>query len=104
MGLCHADQPPVLLFFALMAGAEDLLRRCEQRLESEFGPIDARDATYDFDLLTDYYAREFGLGLRKRLVTVEPLIAPEALVQADGRRRLREEWPAILLFSSTAPI
>jgi hypothetical protein len=78
-------QTPVKLFFALMAGSETLLKQAEERLETEFGPVDLRDDTFSFDPLTSYYASEFGEGLLKRIVAVEPLVAPERLVDIKIR-------------------
>ncbi len=68
-----------------MAGSEALLKSAEARLEAEFGPIDLRDETFAFDPLTPYYASEFGQGLLKRILSVEPLVAPERLVDIKIR-------------------
>ena len=81
MGRREEHQPPVKLFFALMARDEALLRQCAARRGEEFGPLDLCDAPYDFDPLTDYYAAEFGRELRKQIVSVGPLVAPERLAE-----------------------
>lgn len=85
MGRREEHQPPVKLFFALMAREEAVLLECAARLAAEFGPVDLRDAPYDFDPLTDYYAGEFGRELRKQIVSVGPLIAPDRLVEIKIR-------------------
>lgn len=80
MGLPQADQPPVQLFFAIMATTPERIATCEEKLAARYGTVAMRDEAYAFDPLTDYYAREFGVGLVKRLVAMERLMAPEALV------------------------
>lgn len=88
MGQLRETQIPVKLFFALMTADPALFDQCEAALTAEYGPLDLRDEIYDFDPLTDYYAEEFGTGLRKRMVAAERLIPPENLV--DIKRRTNE--------------
>lgn len=88
MGAAEEHPPPVRLFFALMTAEAALFDRAEAALAEAYGPIDERDETFDFDAFTDYYAAEFGTGLGKRLVSVEPLIDPVRLV--DIKRETNE--------------
>ena len=81
MGEPNPQQPPVKIFFAIMAADDAMFTSAETRIEERWGAVDLRDDAYDFDPLTDYYATEFGTGLRKRIVSVEPLARPEALVE-----------------------
>jgi len=85
MGRCRETQPRVKLFFALMTRRAELFQECERELAEEFGPMDPRGEPYDFDQFTDYYAEEFGTGLRKCFVAVKELIAPEELVAVKRR-------------------
>ena len=74
-----------------MSAREDLLGRTEKLLEMEFGPVDLRDAVYDFDPMTDYYAGEFGRGLRKIIFSLEETIPAEKLVEVKIRTNEIEE-------------
>ncbi|MBN1867515.1 DUF4416 family protein [Candidatus Sumerlaeota bacterium] len=85
MGRCREDPPKVRLFFALMTGDPRLFDDVETRLESEFGPIALRGEDYDFDPFTDYYAAEFGRGLRKRFMSPRDPIEPERLTAIKRR-------------------
>ena len=85
MGERHEQQPPVQLFFALMAGKEELLEKCERDLAALYGEIAVRSEIFPFDPFTDYYAKEFGAGLVKRIVSVVPLIGAEDLVAVKIR-------------------
>ena len=84
MGQCK-PQPPAKLFFALMARSAELFAECEKRIEADYGPIDLRTETFSFDPYTDYYSREFGTGLLKRIVALEKLIQTEDLVDVKIR-------------------
>lgn len=85
MGQLREAQLPVKLFFALMGPSLQLLGECEGILAAEYGPLDLHDEVYEFDPLTDYYAKEFGTGLLKRIASAERLIAPEDLVSVKRR-------------------
>jgi hypothetical protein len=50
----------------------------KRRLVEEWGPVDLESQAFDFDL-TDYYEPEMGPDLRRRFMSFETLIAPEAL-------------------------
>jgi hypothetical protein len=102
MGERHEPQPPAKLFFAMMAGDPALLEECERDLAALYGPSDLRGDVFSFDPFTDYYAREFGTGLVKRIVSVEPLISAEELV--DVKIRTNEmEWDFAARVGEMAP-
>lgn len=79
MGQHHPDQPPVALFFAVMAREDADFARTEEALVHRWGPAALRSEIYDFDAFTDYYRKEFGPNQRKRLIAMEPLIPAENL-------------------------
>ena len=91
MGARHEQQPPVKLFFAMMAAGPALLEKCERDLAALYGPTDLRGDLFAFDPFTDYYAKEFGTGLVKRIVSVEPLIPAEELVDVKIRTNQMEQ-------------
>lgn len=85
------EPPPVKLFFALMSGDEALFQECEKELEKEFGAVDMRGERYDFDPMTDYYEPEFGKGLKKQILAVGELVAPDRLAEIKLRTNRMEE-------------
>lgn len=91
MGRTPTTQAPVKLFFALMSGQSALFAHCEKLLSEEFGAIDLRDDPYAFDPMTNFYAKEFGSGLQKKILSTERLIEPEALVRIKLRTNEMEE-------------
>jgi hypothetical protein len=80
MGERHANYAPVQIFFALMARDDADFERAEAAIAARYGEIFLRGEPYDFDALTNYYAKEFGLGMRKRLVAAGPLVSAGQLV------------------------
>lgn len=72
---------PVKLFVAILWASPDALRDAELEMARVWGGIDFTGADHPFDA-TDYYEPEMGVGLLRRLVSFERLIAPEALVVA----------------------
>jgi hypothetical protein len=85
MARCNENQTPVRLFFALMTRLPELFEECEETLAAEFGPVDQRGEIYGFDEMTDYYAKEFGASLRKRMISVERLVLSEDLIEIKRR-------------------
>lgn len=76
-----ASEPkPVKLFVALLAADNDLFSRVENSLCVLFGPIDSTSATLPWSI-SDYYESEMGRSLKRRFLSFERLISPEALVE-----------------------
>lgn len=75
------DVDPVKLFVAILWAGEEALGAALERLRVRWGTIDFVGADHFFDL-TDYYEPEMGPGLRRRLVSFEPLVPPGRLVEA----------------------
>lgn len=73
------EPKPVVLFFGLLAGGEEILARVKKRLALDFSPIVHESAVVAFNQ-TDYYEREMGAGLRRQWVAVEQLAHPAELV------------------------
>jgi hypothetical protein len=94
MARCNENQTPVRLFFALMTRLPELFEECEETLAEEFGPVDLRGEIYEFDEMTEYYAKEFGAGLRKKMISVGRLIALEDLVVVKRRTNEIEDQMA----------
>jgi hypothetical protein len=74
MGTAH-EPDPVKLLASLLTGDLALLDGVKDVLVQAFGPIDFESDPLPFDH-TDYYAPEFGPGLRRRIVTFERLVDP----------------------------
>ena len=65
---------------AVTAGREEWLEAAGEALERELGPTDLSSRTSPFNF-TDYYEKEMGPGLLKRIHSFRELIAPENLVE-----------------------
>ena len=70
----------VKLIFALMYKDYNVLNNVKKILIENFGEIDFESDEYDFDIFTNYYEKEFGKGLKKRLISFENLIDRERIV------------------------
>jgi len=68
----------VKLFCAITFANKAIYDEVKAMLEAKFGPVDTLSAEYDF-VYTQYYAREMGADLKKRLIGFEQLIRPERL-------------------------
>lgn len=75
-----AAPDPVKLIAALLWRDDDALAEALALLRECFGDTDHMGAVHPFDH-TPYYEREMGTGLKKRIVSFGPLIAPEDLVE-----------------------
>jgi len=71
----------VKLLVAALYREEDLLQAARAKMAERFGPIDFEGAARPFDR-TDYYEKEMGGGLLRKILSFETLIAPEAIVEA----------------------
>lgn len=81
---------PVLLVCGIIAGEDGLFRRVEDMLVEAFGSVDLPGQEMPFDL-TDYYAVEMGIGLRRKFIAFERLIAPQDLSSVKIRTNAMEE-------------
>jgi Domain of unknown function (DUF4416) len=69
---------PVKYFVALLWSDAVSLTEARAHLVQRFGEIDFEGPDHAFDL-TDYYAAEMGVGLKRRLLAFESLRSPEDL-------------------------
>ena len=79
MAQVEAVEPVKLLVALLWAGVQSRDMALEQ-LELKWGTIDFSGADHPFDV-TDYYEKEMGPSLRRRLVSFSRMIPPESLLQ-----------------------
>lgn len=75
---------PVKLICGVIYKEDALYNEAKRRLEEEWGRVDSESAPFPFDL-TDYYQNEMGLGLIRRFMSFENLIAPESLPERKIR-------------------
>ncbi len=61
------------LFFALMYKDKGVFEKAVKCLKDDFGTVLSSNAEYEFDF-TDYYAEEFGNGLKKMLIAFDKII------------------------------
>jgi hypothetical protein len=83
VSLPQEPQPVKLVLSVLFTEEGDLpavLAECNR----EFGPLDFVSEPLLF-AYTDYYEKEMGSGLRRRIVSFRPLIPPEDLVEVKRR-------------------
>jgi hypothetical protein len=98
---------PVKLVIGAVTAEKGLLEQVAPELESRFGPLDIVSAWMPFDQ-TDYYAREMGPVLWRRMMAFKRLVDPGRLAAvkratndiegrwtAEGRRRINLD-PGIL--------
>lgn len=98
---------PAKLFAALLVRGGEMFPTLEAALCERFGPIELRSADFPFRY-TDYYAREMGENLNKRLVAFAGLFDSQKLADAkiasneiearfvQGGRRLANADPGFL--------
>ncbi len=91
----------VKLFTSILSGRPELIEKAMERLAQRFGKVDYLSPLLPFDH-TDYYEKEMGGGLVRRIVSYQELIMPDELpdiklltnsledefLSADGRRRI----------------
>jgi hypothetical protein len=68
----------VKLFCGIISADEDLTLKALEKLEKEFGKIDVKSETVDFDF-TSYYNPEMGNGLKRFWISFEKLIFADEL-------------------------
>lgn len=70
--------PPVKLIIGFIFKEGAILKKALASLERRFGKIDFESQILDFTH-TDYYEKEFGIGLKRKFISFERLIPPENL-------------------------
>lgn len=113
--------PPALLVVAVMTAPSVAVAEVRSALVRQWGDLVGESDPYEFDAFTQYYAREMGYGLTKRLVSFrEPILAdalPEAKLvsnqlevhwaDATGARRVNIDpgylTPDAFVLASTKP-
>lgn len=71
---------PVKLLAAVLWADPEALAAARERMRNLWGEIDFQGPDHPFEV-TDYYRREMGERLMRRLLAFEPLVAPERLRQ-----------------------
>jgi hypothetical protein len=98
----HAS--PVKLICAALAGRDEWLDRARELLEREFGPVDMESEIWPFEA-TDYYEKEMGPGLLRRVFSFKEMIDPENIVQAKhATNRMERRVGAKLSDSPERPV
>ena len=67
---------PVKLFFSIFAGDGSAVDRAIAELAGKYGPVDIGTPLMRFDQ-TNYYEKEFGRDLVRKIAVMEKLIMPE---------------------------
>jgi len=72
------EPEPVKLICPTLAADVKLFKKVETILQNKYGPIDLTSETWDFDF-TDYYEKEMGKGLQRRIYSFRKRIDPAEL-------------------------
>ncbi len=81
---------PVKLVCGLISGNEAAFAAARDALIRIYGDMDDESPVYDFTL-TDYYEKQMGPRLRRKFMSFERLIDPEALSEIKLRSNALEE-------------
>ena len=81
---------PVKLVMSLIMGSEALFEEVTADLRPLYGEIDFESPWMTFDF-TDYYAREMGRKLKRRMITFQRLIQPDTLSMVKGETNRIEQ-------------
>lgn len=84
------EPKPVKLFVALLSRHEELFPLVEKELTALFGPTDLAYGSLPW-AVTDYYEKEMGTGLLRRIVSFAPVISPAALAEIKLETQAIEE-------------
>jgi hypothetical protein len=84
---CLKEHRPVKLIASLISGDKTLLEKATRGLEKLYGDIERRTLSMDFDY-TDYYEKEFGPGLKRKVVVFKQLAGAEKI--SDIKLRTNE--------------
>ena len=78
------------LITAVMVADQTLFEKVRQILEKRFGPIDSESDIYPFTF-TDYYSKEMGTTLHKKIISFHKLIEKNELVMKKLQSNKIEE-------------
>lgn len=81
---------PAKLICGIIAGSERVFEIAREHLVDHFGPTDLESSLFPFDQ-TDYYEKQMGPGLRRKFLSFENLINPEALSDIKLKTNALEE-------------
>ena len=79
----------VRLITGVLTAFPDLFDAAAEACEREFGPIELRSDTFDFDF-TDYYAEEMGAPIKRRFFSFRDRIDPAGLADIKLRTNIME--------------
>lgn len=86
------ESPPVKLIVSLISRNADLIGECIRVLSVRYGKPDFVSGILDF-CYTNYYEAEMGKELKRRFVSFEPLIMPDALPEVKHRmNEMEDRW------------
>jgi hypothetical protein len=90
--------PLVKLICGIIASEERFFIGSKEKLAQMHGPVDLESAQFPF-IHTDYYEKQMGKGLKRKFISFERLISPEALseIKIQTNRleaEIREEFRA----------
>ncbi len=72
---------PVKYFIGALFSSEELLEKAFSEVESKFSSIDLKSNNYLFDV-TDYYDKEMGIPIYRKIFSVTELLSPAFLPDA----------------------
>ncbi len=81
---------PAKLLIGVFMQKQELLQKILPILEEKFGTIDIISSWFDFDY-TDYYEKEMGTELHRRVIVFKELIEQESLAQIKTITNLVEK-------------
>lgn len=82
--------PPVKLIVGLIFKEESRLSKAESALIRSFGRIDFQSSIMDFNY-TDYYEKEFGKGLKRKIISFSKLVDPARITNIKIKTNKIEE-------------
>jgi hypothetical protein len=86
------EPPPVKLIAGVLAASPHLLSEARQKLEEEFGSIEAASEP-ELWTASQYYCREMGPHLLRQFLAFGPPVAPDSLVGAKlAANELERRW------------
>lgn len=67
------------LFIGILYNKKDIYNKVEEELIKKFGPLEQDSIEYDFDQFTNYYEKELGKNIKKKIIVFKDLINREDL-------------------------
>lgn len=84
------EQKPVKLIISIIFKEEEVLKRVEERLKGVYGPLEPLEKTLPFNY-TNYYTKEMGSPLKRKLVSFKKLVGKEKLARVKIRTNRIED-------------